>query len=81
MSGNRISHLGDPEQENDAIRLHFVNENFLRHDGGGWMRGDLSIGGFRVVGMSDPQEGQDGVNLRTLSSFESKCFGTSNHCC
>jgi len=41
MAGNRISHLGEPEQNNDAVRLSFVNEYFLKRDGSNWMRNDF----------------------------------------
>jgi len=34
MGGSRISHLGDPEQDKDALRLSSGNEFYLRHDGG-----------------------------------------------
>jgi len=54
MSGNIILHLGVPEQGKDAIWLRFVNEYFLRCDGG-WMQGNLSMGGHRMTGMANPQ--------------------------
>jgi len=34
------------------------------------MRSDLSLGGFRVRGMTNPKTDQDGVNLRTLQDSE-----------
>ena len=45
-------------------------ENFLKCDGCNWMRSDLSLGGFRVRGMTNPKTDQDGVNLRTLQDSE-----------
>jgi len=69
MGGNRISHLGEPEQESDAVRLRFVNEYFQRRDGASWMRNDLSLGGHKVTGMSNPEADQDGVNKRTLEDM------------
>ena len=33
MAGNRTSHLGKPEQNNDAVRLSSANELYLRRDG------------------------------------------------
>jgi len=32
------------------------------------MHADLSLGGQRIRGVANPQEGQDGVNLRTLQA-------------
>jgi len=69
LGGNRISYLGEPEQENDAVRLHFVNGYFLRRDGAGWMRNDLSLGGHKVTGISNPEADQGGVNKRTLKGL------------
>jgi len=37
MVQNRISHLGEPEQNNDAVRLSSANDFYLRHDGNNWM--------------------------------------------
>ena len=31
MAGNRISHLGEPEKSNDAVRLSYANEFYLKH--------------------------------------------------
>jgi len=39
MAGNRIAHLGEPVQSNDAVRLSSANELYLRRDGTNWMRG------------------------------------------
>ena len=61
--------MGEPEQDNDAVRLHFVNEYFLRRDGGGCMRNNLSLGGYRVTGMADPKGPQEAVNLRTFQAL------------
>ena len=69
MSGNRIARLGEPEQGNDAVRLNSANEFYLRRDGSNWMRNALSLGGHRVIGMSNPVEDQDGVNKRTLDDL------------
>jgi len=68
MAGNRISHLGEPQHDNDALRLSSANDYYLRRDGANCMRNDLSVGGFRVRGMANPQTDQDGVNLRTLQA-------------
>jgi len=68
MGGNRISHLGEPLHDNDALRLSSANDYYLKRDGTNWMRNDLSVGGFRVRGMANPQTDQDGVNLRTLQA-------------
>jgi len=68
MGGNRISHLGEPQHDNDAHRLSSANDYYLRRDRANWMRNDLSEGGFRVRGMANPQTDQDGVNLRTLQA-------------
>jgi len=68
MSGNRISHLGEPLHNNDALRLSSANEFYLKRDGSNWMRSDLSVGGFRIRGVANPREDQDGVNLRTLQA-------------
>jgi len=65
MGGNRISHLGEPQHDKDAVRLSSANDYYLRRDRANWMRNDLSVGGFRVRGMANPQTDQDGVNLRT----------------
>jgi len=72
MSGNRIRHLGEPLHDNDAVRLSSANEFYLKRDGKNWMRNGLSVGGFRVRGMENPQEGQDGVNLQTLQTSEAR---------
>ena len=55
-AGNKISHLGPPVQDNDAVRLSFANENFLRRDGTNWIRGKLSLGGFRAQGIANPKQ-------------------------
>jgi len=68
MAGNRISHLGEPLHDNDAVRLSFANHFYLRRDGSNWMRNDLSMGGFRVRGMANPRIDQDDVNLQTLQA-------------
>ena len=68
MAGNKISHLGEPEQNNNAVRLSSANHFYLRRDGSNWMRNDLSVGGFRVRGMANPSTDQDGVNLQTLQA-------------
>ena len=54
MGGNRISHLGEPQHDNDALRLSSANDYYLRRDGTNWMRNDLSVGGFRVRDMANP---------------------------
>ena len=69
MAGNKISHLGEPEQNNNAVRLSSANHFYLRRDGSNWMRNDLSVGGHRVTGMPNPQKDQDGVNKRTLDDM------------
>jgi len=69
MAGNRISHLGEPDQNNDAVRLSSANDFYLRRDGSNWMRNDLSVGGHRVTGMTNPKKDQDGVNKRTLDDM------------
>jgi len=71
MGGNSILHLDEPEQDNDAVRLRFVNEYFLRLDGTNRMIGSLHAGGFQVIHVGDPREEQDVVNLRTLQASES----------
>jgi len=71
MVGNRISHLGEPEQDNDAVRLSYANECFLRHDGAYRKIGTLHVGGFQLIRVGDPREEQDVVNLRTLQASES----------
>ena len=43
MSGNRISHLGEPLHQNDAVHLSSANEVYLRHDGSNWMRNDIYL--------------------------------------
>ena len=68
MGGNRISHLGELVQSNDAVRLSYANEFYLRRDGTNWMRGSLHAGGFQVIRVRDPREEQDAVNLRTLQA-------------
>jgi len=66
MGGNRVSHLGEPEQNSDAVRLSSANDFYLRRDGSNWMQNDLSVGGHRVTGMANPQGDQDVVNKRNL---------------
>jgi len=34
MGGNRIRHLGEPQHDNDALRLRSANDYYLRRDGG-----------------------------------------------
>jgi len=68
MAGYRISHLGEPEQNNDAVRLSSANDFYLRRDGTNWMRGPLYAGGFQVIRVGDPRDEQDAVNLRTLQA-------------
>jgi len=55
MAGNRISHLGEPLHDNDALRLSFANDYYLRRDWAIWMRADLSLGGRRIRGVANPQ--------------------------
>ena len=66
IAGNRFLHLGEPEQNNDAVRLSSTNDFYLRRDGSNWMQNDLSVGGHRVTGMANPQGDQDVVNKRNL---------------
>jgi len=63
MAGNKISHLVEPEQSNDAVRLSYANEFYLKRDGINWMRGPLHAGGFQVIRVGNPHEEQDTVNL------------------
>jgi len=89
MAGNKISHLGEPEQSNDAVRLSYANEYFLRLDGTNRMIGPLHAG---VIHVEDPHEEQDVVNLRMLEASEAHvlqeatvaadtavCDATTNH--
>ena len=69
IGGKRISHLGEPVQSNDTVRLSYANEFYLKHDRSNWMRNDLSVGGHRVTGMANPQLDQDAVNKRTLDDM------------
>ena len=55
MGGNRVAHLSEPEQRNDAVRVSSANHFYLRRDGSNWMRNDLSLGGHRVTGMANPK--------------------------
>jgi len=70
MAGNRISHFGESVQSNDAIRLSYANEFYLKRDGTNWMRGPLHAGGFQVIRVGNPRKEQDTVNLRTLEASE-----------
>jgi len=72
MGGSRISHLGEPLHDNDALRLSSANEFYLKRDGTSWMRNDSSVGGFRVRGAANPQTEQDTVNLQTLQASEAR---------
>jgi len=36
IAGNRFLHLGEPEQNNDAVRLSSANDFYLRCDGSNW---------------------------------------------
>jgi len=74
MAGNRISHLGEPVQSNDAVRLSSANEFCLKRDGTSWMRGSLHAGGFQVIRVGDPHDEQDAVNLRTLQASEAMFY-------
>jgi len=55
--------LGEPEQSNDAVRLSYANEFYLKRDGTNWMRGPLHAGGFQVIRVGNPHKEQDAVNL------------------
>jgi len=68
MAGNRISHLGKPEQSNEGVRLSYANEFYLKRDGTNWMRGPLHAGRFQVIRVGNPHEEHDTVNLRTLQA-------------
>jgi len=68
MAGNRISHLCEPEQSNEAARLSYANEFYLKRDGTNWMKGPLHAGGFQVIRVRNPLVEQDAVNLRTLQA-------------
>jgi len=72
MGGHLIRHLGEPTHQNEGTRNGCVDENFLKRDGSNWMRNDLSLDGFRVRGLGNPQTDQDGVNLRTLQASEAR---------
>jgi len=72
MAGNRISHLGEPVQSNDAVRLSSANKFYLKRDGTSWMRGSLHAGGFQVIRVGDPLKEQDVVNLQTLQTSEAR---------
>ena len=68
MAGNRISHLGEPVQSNDAVRLSSANEFFLKRDGTNWMRGSLHAGGFQAIRVGNHRKEQDAVNFTTLQA-------------
>ena len=68
MAGNRILHVGEPEQSNDTVRLSYANEFYLKRDRTNWMRGSLHAGGFQVVRVGNPRKEQDAVNLQTLQA-------------
>ena len=70
LGGNRNSHLCEPVQSNDAVRLSYANEFYLKRDGSNWIRNDLSLGGHRVTGMANPQLDQDAVNKRALDDMK-----------
>jgi len=70
MAGNRIRHLGEPLDDNDALRLSSANEFYLKRDGTNWVRADLSSGGQRIRGVANPQTEQDVVNVSTLEASE-----------
>jgi len=36
MGGNKISHLGEPLRDNDALRLSSANDYYLRRDRANW---------------------------------------------
>jgi len=48
MGGNKISHLGEPLHDNDALRLSSANDYNLRRHRVNWMCADLSLGGRRI---------------------------------
>jgi len=54
MGGNKISHLGEPLHDNDALRLSSANDYYLRRDGSNWMHTNLSLGVRRVRGVANP---------------------------
>jgi len=68
MAGNRISNLGEPEHRNDAVRLSYANEFYLKRDGTNWMRGPLHAGGFKMICVGNPREEHNAVNLQTLQA-------------
>jgi len=68
MAANRISHLGEPVQSNDAVRLSYANEFYLKLDGTNWMRRFLHAGGFQVIRVGNPRKEHDAVTLRTLQA-------------
>jgi len=68
MAGNRISHMGEPVQSNDAVRLSYANELYLKRDGANWMKGPLHAGGFQVIHVGNPHEEQEAVKLQTLQA-------------
>jgi len=55
MGGNRISHLGEPLHDNDALRVSSANDYYLRRDRANWTRADLSLSGQRIRGVANPQ--------------------------
>jgi len=58
--------LGEPVQSNDAVKLSYANEFYLKRDGTIWMRGPLHAGGFQLIRVGNPCEEQDAINLQTL---------------
>ena len=79
MAGNRISHLDEPEQSNDAVRLSYANEFYLKRGGTNWMRGPLHAGGFQVISRWEPPRRTRRDKFTNTSSFSNKSFRTSNH--
>lgn len=81
MEGHVIQGVGTPMGPTSVANRSYVD---LATQGkveraGDTMTGNLDLGGFNLVGLSDPVNNQDAVNLRFLISAITDCVQLSGH--
>ena len=59
MTGNTLTNVSDPVNEQDVATKHYVNNDFLRRDGTNTCTGSIDMTGNTLINVSDPTNGQD----------------------
>ena len=61
MNNHKITNLGLPTSDKDAVNTGYVKTNFL-NENGDLMSGVISVGRFRIIDMGLPINNNDVVN-------------------